>query len=371
MKAELILSLTKVAQGWRDPQNKLRQRAIAEASQEFCLSEASFALALDWMFSHWTPAKLMQLSFCHSREGGNPSRMDRSLCGNDTKSYLYAAQILAGNTPAMIAQGFLQGAILGIPQCIKVPHQQSLFAELLYQSFVDNAVPVAHLMEVNTWHNQLTQFYTKLTKADLVIAYGHDETMQTLKKQVSPTAIFMTHGHAESIAIISKTAATPDHLEKLAYDMLSYDQRGCLSPRITLIEQGGELSPAACAKWFAENTLPRVAKQLPRGGLFPGEAEEILHQRIVHGFYGPVYYGQDWTVCYSDQLRLTREALPRFMVFNAFENHEALRQLLIPLQKQLICIGYAGDSMEAEVYRRLLNVKCYALGEMQKQLLIF
>lgn len=342
---DVIKKLALIAHCWRDPNYVLRQQAIACAAQEFCLSPASFTLALDWIFAQWTETNIQQ-AFAH-----NPFRH---------KPFNYAVQILAGTTPAMIAQGFLQGVILNIPQCLKIPSKQPTFARILYQSFIDNELtPLFELSFSST-------FYTQLAHADFVIAYGSDETMATLKQHLAPNALFITHGHVESAAIIFKEAANTHCLKKLADDMLSYDQRGCLSPRVTFIEQGGALSPAMCAQIFSEEILPHAATQLPRGGLFPGEAAEILHQRSVYGFRGQVYTGADWTVCYDETLLWPTASLPRFMPIKSFANSQDLLNLL----KKLICLGYAGDQENIRPFKTLTKHLC-PLGEMQKQWLVF
>jgi hypothetical protein len=347
---ELCHSLSEIAARWLDRRYPLRQEAVARAAPEFCLSAATFELALEWIFSHWTAANLRRLSAQHP-----------------FKDCRYAAQVLAGNTPAMIAQGFLQGAILNIPQVLKIPRRQTYFARLLQHSFAETDVKLAALFELHTGQEALTSFYARLAQADLVLVYGEDQTVATLKKYLAPDAIFIGHGHAESAALIFKEAANRQHLEKLAYDMLSYDQRGCLSPRVTCIEQGGEYSPADCARLFATEILPTIAQQFPRGGLFPGEAAEILHRRNVYGFRGTVYAGSDWTVCYDEALTWPEEALPRFMPFKPFATLQQLKTILHPLQNRLSTLGYAGPATRLASWM----TSVVPVGEMQKQLLIF
>jgi hypothetical protein len=351
---EITQCLVKVAHCWLDRQFPLRQQAILTAAPEFCLSKASFELALDWIFEQWTA-----------------ERISTSFAQNPYKDKQYAVQILAGNTPAMIAQGFLQACILNIPQCLKIPGNQSLFAQLLYQSFAENGITLTDLMDLHIGKDNLPLFYFKLTKADLVLAYGRDETIDVLRNYISPEATFIAHGHAESAAIIFKEAVEINNLEKLAYDMLSYDQRGCLSPRVVYIEEGGKYTPAEYAKIFAELILPSFAKQLPRGGLFPGEAEEILHQRSLGRFRGSVYTGNDWTICYDDEQTWPVTALPRFIFFKSFKNPQALITILHPIKNHLISFGFAGAETKRDALLQTLPIRCSELGNMQKQLLIF
>jgi len=383
-------SLALIGKHWRDPENIFRQQAIATAASEFCLSAPSFELAMDWIFAHWTEENIKKMCV--------PAHIKNKAI----------VQILAGTTPAMIAQGFLQGALCHTPQYLKIPRQQTRFASLLYQSFQYYAPELAAFFTLDDGQNR-EAFYKILQKAECIIAYGQDETIEALKQYQTPTnqfiAQFIAHGHAESAAIIFKEAANLDTLKKLADDMLSYDQRGCLSPRVTFVEAGGELSPAECAKQFAESVLPERAEELPRGGLFDGEAAEIWHQQILAGFRGDVYTGKDWTVCYSpilycaqSQCALLSErtslsstlpesrvatpskahivtahsitwpkiALPRFMPFQPFKN----ASILLPLLNNLISIGYAGALENIIPFQKVTQRFC-KIGDMQKQCLIF
>jgi hypothetical protein len=347
----MISALVQIGKNWRDVNYPLRQKAIRDAAPEFCLSANSFELGLDWIFSCWNEEVLNKISRSHAN----------SFATN-------AVQVVAGNTPAVMAQAFLQGAMLHVPQLIKIPRLQQIFPKLLHASFRDVSPELADLFFVDSWENRLPDFYAKLATVDLVIAYGDDSTLATIKQHCAPTCTFIGHGHAVSCAVIFKEGANKRSLTKLAWDMLSYDQRGCLSPKATFVEQGGELSSAQCAALFANEVLPTLASRFPRGGLFPGEAVAIKQRRAVYGFRGSVYSGADWTVCYDDRAVWPEESLPRFMPFKPFDDMEQLGLILQPVNDAIISIGVAGGDDAIFNYPNLRHV-C-AIGDMQKQLLL-
>jgi hypothetical protein len=117
--------------------------------------------------------------------------------------------------------------------------------------------------------------------------------------------------------------------------------------------------------------FPRVAQQLPRGGLFEGEAAEILHQRIRYQFRGHVYCGEDWTVCYDETQTWPNQGLPRFMVIIPFATTQELMNILKPVKESLICIGYAGLDENITILSQITAEHFCPLGNMQKQLLVF
>jgi len=348
----MISALVEVGKRWRNRYYPLRKKAIQLASSEFCLSCANFELALNWIFSFWNEETILKLQ-----------------SENRYKNISKLVQVLAGNTPAAIAEAFLHGAIIHVPQLIKIPSLQSTFPKLLHASFEEVSIELGCLFHLDTWKNRYSELYSNLSKADMVIAYGHDHTIALLKKYCLPHTIFLEQGHAVSCAIIYKEAANRSSLNKLAWDMLSYDQRGCLSPRVTFVEQGGELSPAECAFVFSNEILPAIAKQLPGGGLFPGEAVAINQRRAIYRFRGIIYVGVDWTVCYDDELVWPDEALPRFLPFKPFSTMQELDKALKPVKPYLISIGIQGDNKKLnDIKLNQLSNVC-ELGNMQKQLL--
>lgn len=350
----MINELIEIGKQWRNVNYPLRQEAISKAAPEFCLSAANFNLALDWMFSFWN--KEIISSLYHT---------------NPYKNISNAVQILAGNTPAVIAQAFLQGAILAVPQMIKMPLLKTQFPILLHQSFREVSSELTDLFFLDHWENNLSGLYAEMNKTDLVIVYGSDETIASLKMYCPPTSSLVAHGHAVSCAVIFKEFANKKSLQQLAWDMLSYDQRGCLSPRVTFIEEGGEYTPAQCAKIFSEEILPSMAEQLPRGGLFPGEATAIMHRKALYLFKGVVYSGIDWTVCYDETRVWPEESLPRFMPFKPFSHVKELKEILQPVKDYLISIGIAGSVLKKGLFNNYpkLHHIC-ELGSMQKQLLL-
>lgn len=350
---EICAILKSIAGDWLDAKYCLRKQAIELAAPEFCLSQPSFALALDWIFQQWImPGKLCEVTAI------SPFPFAK-----------FAVQILAGNTPAMMAQGLLQAILLGITQYIKLPARQTIFATLLQKSIYKLIPELAQLLTIDTWHNQLTQLYHGIAQADVVLAYGSDDTISRIRNYIPKKAKYYLHGHRTSAAIIFQDACNLTTLHDLTYDFLSYDQRGCLSPRVTFIQHGGEIPPQDCAHLFATSILPRQAVLFPRGGLFPGEAYAIRKQRDIYGCQGSLYCGDDWTVAYLDDFHWYLDtAVPRFMIFIPFTTEENLLNILESIKLRLLTLGIAGQGINIS---DKLNIKVCKLGKMQQQLLLW
>ena len=91
--------------------------------------------------------------------------------------------------------------------------------------------------------------------------YGHDETIAELRKQARVRV--RGHGSGMGVAWISAIADLDEAARGLADDVVVFDQRGCLSPRIALVH-GDEGRVAAFAAALHQE-LNRRAVTVPRG----------------------------------------------------------------------------------------------------------
>ncbi len=115
---------------------------------------------------------------------------------------------------------------------------------------------------------------------DHVWAYGSDETLHALHGELPAGVVLHAHGAGIGVAVVEPPAAGPERDRALASaalhlaeDVIAFDQRGCLSPRLCLF--AGE---ADAARRFVEllvKQLARLAHDVPRGVL---SSEELADQ---------------------------------------------------------------------------------------------
>jgi len=137
--------------------------------------------------------------------------------------------ICAGNLAISAWTSIAQGLLLGAYNVVKLPGERddaSTREETL--RFIE-ALPAA-LKELVEIHETLDPDI--LGRADAVIAFGSDATMQDLRAQVRWDQKFITHGHALSLLWMAEpNALTAAQARACAIDILTYDQLGCLSPQ--------------------------------------------------------------------------------------------------------------------------------------------
>jgi len=127
-----------------------------------------------------------------------------------------------------------------------------------------------------------------LRRAEVIIAFGSDATMESLRAQIRWDQKFIAHGHAVSLLWIAEpNRLTPRQTRACAIDILTYDQLGCLSPQAIYVPPGtnldslGEkLAQALECQWQQSRVKP--ARPLPIAARIM-EARDMAHalgQRI-------------------------------------------------------------------------------------------
>lgn len=95
--------------------------------------------------------------------------------------------------------------------------------------------------------------------------YGHDATIADVRARARPGVRVVGHGSGMGVAWISARAALSAAAGGLADDVVVFDQRGCLSPRVALVE--GSLERADAFADALHERLERLDLVVPRGPL--------------------------------------------------------------------------------------------------------
>lgn len=124
---------------------------------------------------------------------------------------------------------------------------------------------------------------------DPVWAYASDDTIETLRHTLKPGVELHAHGSGMGVAVFRErgSAHGPDLLNAvkgLVADTIVFDQRGCLSPRVVLVEG---------TRPFAENIssllvqeLAQAERLVPRGRLSAQEQADALRHEATMMYMG-------------------------------------------------------------------------------------
>jgi hypothetical protein len=127
-----------------------------------------------------------------------------------------------------------------------------------------------------------------------VHVYGRGETIAAVRGQVRPGVEVRGHGPGMGVAMVTAAAAARDAAGLLAADVVAFDQRGCLSPRVAFIE--GDEERAEAFAYALHERLSAWETWVPRGALTGEEQREATYWRETIAFVGRAHMAETHAV---------------------------------------------------------------------------
>ncbi|MBN2191890.1 MAG: proline dehydrogenase [Polyangiaceae bacterium] len=121
--------------------------------------------------------------------------------------------------------------------------------------------------------------------SDHVWAYGHDATLRTLRGDLPAGVVLHAHGDGMGVAVLrAPTHCHGSHLaataRALAHDVVAFDQRGCLSPRLAIVV--GDVDAARDFARALARELASLEETVPRGAMSDDElASQIWYRETL------------------------------------------------------------------------------------------
>ncbi len=203
---------------------------------------------------------------------------------------------------------------------------------------------------------------------DHVWAYGTSETLHHLRAELPGGVRLHAHGPGMGIAIVGpegldRSSDRDAFADALAQDVIAFDQRGCLSPRVVIVrgspERASEFSEALA------KALARWEQAVPRGPLGDDEQADFLRYRDTMLYAAETFHaGKSVVVLDPREGRLILPPTGRTLHVVRVSD---LRSVLSPIAHSITCVGKAGDDLLEGTLRTWLGERRYVpLGQMQK-----
>jgi Acyl-CoA reductase (LuxC) len=200
--------------------------------------------------------------------------------------------------------------------------------------------------------------------ADRIDVYGRDETIATVRSRARPGVVVRGHGAGLGVAYVADDhAELAKAAEALAADVVPFDQRGCLSPRIALVE-----GPAWRGEAFVralDERLSALGSRVPRGALTPDERREGIRWRETLAFAGHVWSGAHHVVALAAPgMPLAVPPAGRHVLVVHVDSGARARELLAPIARFVVSVG--GGASEPAVAIAPSHARVAPLGRMQR-----
>jgi hypothetical protein len=247
----IAASVGRLSKRWLDPGYSYRQKAVRVLAERSGFDAKVSLAMLDGLFRELTEKKLLALL---DSELGDHRALDgfvkRSGSRVRARGPKLVAHVFASNVPGPAVLSVIHGLLLKADNVAKPSSKGTGFLGVYLESLRAHDPKLAGGCRVLSPEDR-KGIAAAFKKAGLVVAYGSNESLRAIRKQVPASVPMVGYGHKVSFEIISKESLTPSCLKRLAAacarDVWMMDQRGCLSPATFYAEEGGRVSPTVFA----------------------------------------------------------------------------------------------------------------------------
>lgn len=349
----VIRAVAEAARRLLDPDEPMRQQALAGITAITGYAPAMAGLVMDRMAADWTAGPLHEL--VEAELGGAAAIESFVTTATGTRARAIAPalglHVLAGNVPGVgvtsVVRALLVRSAVLAKSAAGEPVLTPIFARLLAEADADVGACVAA-----TWWAGGDQAIedAALEHAGMVVHYGGAAAIAALRGRAGAHVRFIEHGPRVSFAICRPVSDPRD--EALAADVASavatFDQQGCVSPQIVYVV--GSLEDARTFAARVAGALERIHTELPRGRISDAEAAAIrdLRTSAEFGAYaGRVadsWQGDDmsFTLVLSDDSRFEGTCLNRSVLVKPAASVDDVIAAARPFGRLLQTVGLEG-----------------------------
>lgn len=352
--ADLAAVLGRTGERFLDRGDPIREAALAALPATSGLSPRMAEAVLDRMASDWTEERLDSLL---DAELGGPAALDGLVRSGVRESLAVGprlcVQIVAGSVPGVGVSALVRSLLVKGPTLLKPGRGDVVLPVLYARALADVDRALSDALAVVYWPGGSRGAEdAALAAADVVAAYGSDETVAELRARSPVTARFVAYHHRISVGLVGREALAAGRIETVAADVAEavafFDQKGCVSPQVVYVEEGGELTPQDFVRQLGD-ALEAIEARLPSGPLSVAEASALQQARgtgellaatgsgaVVHGGPSP------WTVVLESESGDSGPVAGRFVRVRAVADATDLAGVLEPLGDHLQTVGVAG-----------------------------
>ena len=195
-----------------------------------------------------------------------------------------------------------------------------------------------------------------------VHVYGRDETIALLRARVRAGVVVRGHGAGMGVAIVSPSADLDLAAEALASDVVAFDQRGCLSPRLAIAV--GDDARALELSRALHQALLVIAERVPRGTLTPDERADGARWVDAVTFAGTAFRSADHVVGFVPRVAPLVAPTGRHVHVCSAATASAARAHLAPFARWIVAVG--SDDPEWASNLAPPHARVSSLGAMQR-----
>ncbi|MFO8174702.1 MAG: acyl-CoA reductase [Longimicrobiales bacterium] len=359
----ILEAVDRVTRRLGDAGDPLRRDSLEEVRVHAGYSRSMAARVLDGMMRDWTRDRLEALLRSEFPDPGVLDGFRPGPAGGRVRArgYPLVFHLGAGSVPGVTTTSMIRALLAKSASLVK-PGRGDVALPVLFARALTEADPeVGRSLAVVYWPGPREERTREaLRGVDLVVVYGADDTLEWVRARTPPTTQLRAYRHRMGVALVGSgglMSGTAVSTARAAAEAVAlFDQRGCVSPQVIFVEEGGETAPDAWAELLAE-ALERLELTLPSGPV-PGEAGAALQQwrgameveeSLGKGFVRHGGESAPWAVHYSPDPFLEPSCLNRAVRVIPVKDLRTVPDLLEPWRPHLqtVGVGGIGDSRES------------------------
>ena len=249
---EIAQAVGAVCKKWQDPNLPERRSVVDAVIAETGMSRQVVEQGLDVELRNYEASCLLKAL---SSEFGDPRFLDGYQPNEATggRSWARGPRLIAhwfsSTIPALPALGIVRGLLVKSPGIGRISSREQAFTPTFLASLSEELPGIEKAVWLTTWSPDLPGCLDVLArKCDAAIVYGGEETCVRMRSKLAPHLNYVEHGHRVGITLVGRDGVSASELpalaEACAYDVVTFDQRACISPQVFLVEEGGVVAAA-------------------------------------------------------------------------------------------------------------------------------
>ena len=406
---DVLNSLAHAGERFGDPRDPIHAEALELLPSTSGLSREMAEAVLDGMAAGWRRKALRRLveaefgcvealdGFVETRDGvvdgrhGLADARDAAAAERRPTGQLtmpagprLCVQIVSGSVPGVGVGALIRSLLVKGPTLLKAGRGDVALPVLFGRALAEVDPELADALAVLYWPGGSERLEeAAIGRADVVVAYGSDETVRAVRDRTPVTSRFVAYHHRASVGVVGREALVADRMDRTAAEVARavalFDQRGCVSPQVIYVEVGGEDAAEGSAAGRSASRGGRSAAQLfahrlarafeelearlPGGTLDVEEASAVQQLRgtaelmAASGSPVEVVHGGDssWTVVYEAEAGPSPSCVGRVVRIRPLGGLDELPALLEPARHHLQTVGIAGLGARAPMLATALG----------------
>lgn len=352
----LVASLGSAGSRFLDPSDPIRRAALDLLPAAAGLSTAMAREVLDGMARDWTAHRLARLVRAQFPDPAVLDGFRPGPGGSRVRAFGHRliVQLGAGNVAGVSVGGVALALLARSPVLLKPGLHDAVLPVLYARALADRDPELAAAMAVLYWPGGHEAVEAEvLRRAGLVVVHGGANTVEDVRARLPATTPIVAYAHRVGVALIGREALAAGRANRTAMAaaraVAAFDQRGCVSPHLFWVEDGGALTPAEWAARLAA-AMAALERDLPAGPIPPEIASGVqqlrgaweLKQAAGGGarVFRPA--GAEWTVVYDPDPAFSPSCLGRFAWVKPVPDLERVAGLLVAPRPFLQTAGLCG-----------------------------